>query len=128
MAEVFGFLFLVTFVIAAMWLTVRWTRDFADLLWMLTIRPFPVAIASLVALGLVMLLAGFLFGFSALSPTSFLIGLLISPLLAVRGANGIARRMVVLPKGDELRKIPAFIFALRRQEQRDAYEAPPISR
>lgn len=105
----------------------HWTRDFANLLWMTALRPrlaMPVALLLFLA---TTFLVEILSGFPAFSSTSVMLGLLLTPMLAVRAVDMIAsyraRKTGVRNEEDKIR---GFVFHELRVRMREAYEAPPL--
>lgn len=102
-----------------------WTRALADLLYMFVLRRLSVGFSVLFILLTVVLLVHLLGHFEAASPTAFLAGVILTPLaaqpmadfLTYRTANEATRRRIGTWRG--------FVFAERRCDLNDAYEAPP---
>lgn len=126
MTGLLALLILIAVVAGGLVLGVSWIRTLADLLWMLALRRVLVGAttlgALLCAMGLIHVLAGFPIG----SPTAFLIGLIVAPLVARPLADAIGWWWAGPGARVGIERRKNFIFAQRRQQQRDAYEAPPI--
>jgi hypothetical protein len=125
-------LFLAGAVILGLTLARLWLGAFANLLWMVLLRPYLVASSLAGVVTMCVLLLDWPWRRQGLVATRYLIVIIVAPILAQSVANLIARwRAEVTPTWrDPLAK--DFIFQVARQAQQDAFVAslaspPPVA-
>lgn len=123
--EILELVLMIVVVFCALAFAVRWTRFFADWLWLIPSSPKLTMCVSLVA---VILVAGVIRLISNIpldGPLALSIELAIVPSVAVCAANAIAfLRVKYWDKAKPPYAWHNFIFDARREAQHDAYEAP----
>ncbi len=104
-----------------------WTHSFANLLWMVALRPRLTAPVTLLLFLTISFLIEILFRFPAFSPTAVTLSLVLAPMLAVPAVDAIAYYMTRRTGGQNANdKIRGFVFHELRAQMRAAYEAPPV--
>jgi hypothetical protein len=126
-------LLLIVFVAGGLSLLGLWTRDFADLLWMFVARKLLTGLTTVAVLIVMLGVVAGTTGLPPISATAFCVAVLVTPTLAKRSANLVARwKAGGRSSGDvaEPQKavpLSGFVFAQERAAQSEAYEAPRVA-
>jgi hypothetical protein len=121
-ADIIFAVFLVLGMPALLVLAVHWIRSFAELLWLLTVRPRIIAASALLVLSINGAALRVLFSLPPMGPLAFSLSLVLIPFVAVPLGNYIAYRR----RAQEYAQLGwhSFIFDARRLQRRRSYEAP----
>ena len=101
-----------------------WTRTLADLLYMFALRKLTSGVTVLVILIFIVLLIHWLARFEVVSPTAFLAGIVITPLVACPLSNIIAFRSADAATRLRIGTWRGFVFSEKRCALDDSYKAP----
>src|SRR3954466_11829305 len=110
-------------------LVLHWTRAFADLLWLVVLRPGLTAPVTLAIFLAISFLVELFLGFPAFSPAAVAAALLLAPILAVRAVDAIAHLLEAEKDraGQRLdRPVRGFVFRQLWARMREGYEARAI--
>lgn len=121
-ADIIVAIVLVLGVPALLVLAVRWIRSFAELFWLLVVRPRIIAASVLLVLWVTGVALRILFCLPPMGSLAFSLSLVLIPFVAAPLGNYIAYRRRAQEDAELGWK--GFIFEERRLQQRRMYEAP----
>lgn len=123
-------LFAAGFVVLALTLAWLWFKAFANLLWIVTLRPYIAVSALAVSVAVLVVLLDLLLRRQGLIATRFVVLLVLAPILTEVLANLIARWRAKIGPSWKDALARDFIFNAARQAQQDAFVAslaPPAT-
>ena len=124
-SELFALMVLIGLVALSVALANSWTRRLATLLWQLALAPAVTSLSTLLAVILFGTAIRLIWDLSLTGPLAFAAQLVAVPFIAVPLCDYLAFRSAARRrKAEPLPAWRGFIFAVRREAQRAAYEAP----